>query len=188
MSAVNEKAWGRANTTRPQTETNGEKFNAPAANSASGFNRELLPEPVAYYEAQGLTLQGPRSAKWRTAECRFHSGSDSMRIKVTTGAFVCMACGARGGDVLAYHMAAHGIGFIEAAKRLGAWIGNAAPQRHIRPTTLSARDAISALADEATLIGIEGSRMAKGIKPSPEDWTRLLLAVGRFNHVRGLFA
>jgi hypothetical protein len=151
------------------------------------FDRERLPDPIAYYQGQGLTLMGSHQAAWRTTQCQFHSGSDSLRIKVSTGAFVCMACGARGGDVLAYEMAMNGVGFIEAAKQLGAWVGGDAPKRHIRPTALSARDAISALADEATLIGIEGSRIARGIKPSPEDWSRLLLAVGRFNHVRGLF-
>ena len=152
------------------------------------FNRERLPDPMAYYQGQGLTLMGSHQAAWRTTQCQFHSGSDSMRIKVFTGAFVCMACGARGGDVLAYEMAVHGIGFVEAAKRLGAWIGNATPQRHIRPTALTAGDALSVLADEATLIAIESGRMAKGIKTSPEDRARFLLAVGRFNHVRGLFA
>lgn len=99
-----------------------------------------------------------------------------------------MACGARGGDVLAYEMAVHGIGFVEAAKRLGAWVGNAAPHGHIRPTALTARDALSVLTDEANLIAIESSRMAEGIKPSPEDRTRFLVAVGRFNHVWGMFA
>jgi hypothetical protein len=152
------------------------------------FNRERLPDPIAYYQAQGLNLMGAHQAAWRTTQCQFHSGSDSMRIKVITGAFVCMACGARGGDVLAYEMAVHGIGFVEAAKRLGAWVGNSAPQRHIRPTALTARDALSVLADEANLIAIESGRMAQGIKPSPEDRARFLLAVGRFNHVRGLFA
>jgi hypothetical protein len=186
MSAANEKAWGRANTTRPQTETNGAKFNAPAANAASGFNRELLPEPVAYYEAQGLTLQGPLSAQWRTAECRFHGGSDSLRIKVSTGAFVCMACGARGGDVVAYEMAVHGIGFVEAAKRLGAWSGDA-PQRHIRPTALSARDGLSVLAGEANLIAIEGTRMGNGIVPSAADLERIRRAAARVNHIREMY-
>lgn len=188
MSAANKKAWGRANTTRPQTETNGAKFNAPAASAASGLNRDLLPEPVAYYEAQGLTLQGPRSAQWRTTECRFHGGSDSMRIRVATGAFVCMACGARGGDVLAYEMATHGIGFVEAAKQLGAWTGGDAPQRHIRPTALTARDGLLVLADEANLIVIEGTRMGRGLVPSAADLERIRLAAARCRRIREMFA
>jgi len=187
MSATNRTARWCANTARPQS-NNTAKLNAPSANSASGFNRELLPEPVAYYEAQGLALQGPRSTQWRTTECRFHGGSDSMRIRVATGAFVCMACGARGGDVLAYEMAVYGIGFVAAAKRLGAWTGGDAPQRHIRPTALSARDALSVLADEANLIAIEGTRMGSGIVPSAADLERTRRAAARVRHVREMFA
>jgi hypothetical protein len=32
-----------------------------------------------------------------------------------------MACGAAGGDVLAFHRRRHGMTFIEAARALGAW-------------------------------------------------------------------
>lgn len=152
------------------------------------FEREKLPNPANYYEAQGLILQGPRSAQWRTTECHFHGGSDSMRIKVATGAFVCMACGARGGDLLAYEMAVHGVGFVEAAKRLDAWVGNATPQRHIRPTALTARDALSVLTDEANLIAIEGTRMGSGIVPSAADLERIRRAAARVRHVREMFA
>lgn len=188
MSAANEKARCCATTARPQTKTNRANVSAPAESAASGFNRELLPEPVTYYEAHGLTLQGPLSAQWHTTECRFHGGSDSMRIKVSTGAFVCMACGARGGDVLAYEMAVYGIGFVEAAKRLGAWTGGDAPQRHIRPTALSARDALSVLADEANLIAIEGTRMGSGIVPSAADLGRVRRAAARVRHIQEMFA
>lgn len=152
------------------------------------FEREKLPEPVSYYEAHGLSLQGPRSAQWRTTECRFHGGSDSMRIRVATGAFVCMACGARGGDVLAYEMAVHGIGFVEAAKRLDAWVGGYDPQRHIRTNPLSARDALSVLTDEATLIAIEGMRMSSGVVPSAADLERIRRAAARVRHIQGMFA
>ena len=111
-----------------------------------------------------------------------------MRIMVTTGAFVCMNCGARGGDVVAYHMAAHGLTFLEAAKWLGAWVGSEIIQGNIRPTQFSARDAMRVVNFEVTLLAIEGSRMAKGIKPSPEDLERILVAAGRINHVAGMYA
>lgn len=182
MSAANEKARWCANTTRPQTKTNGSTFNAPAASAASGLVRDLLPEPVAYYEAQGLTLQGPRSAQWRTTECRFHGGSDSMRIRVATGAFVCMACGARGGDVVVYEMTVHGIGFVQAARQLGAWSGDA-PQRHIRPTALSWQDRKSLVAFEANLIAVEGTRIGRWIDPSDADLERIRLASARITPV-----
>ena len=82
--------------------------------------RDRLPEPQGYFEGQGLVLVG--RGPWRTTGCAFHGGSDSMRVNLRSGGFCCMAgCGARGGDVLAYHMAAHGLGFVEAAQDLGAW-------------------------------------------------------------------
>lgn len=180
--ASNKKAWRRTNTTRPQTKTNGAKSNAPAASAASGFNRELLPEPVTYYEAQGLTLQGPLSAQWRTAGCRFHGGSDSLRIKVSTGAFVCMACGVKGRDVLSYHQQAHGLDFLAAAKQLNAWIDDGKPHhRSQKPAALPAREALCILRDEVTLIAIEGARLARGIKPDELTLRRLLRAAGRVN-------
>jgi len=33
-----------------------------------------------------------------------------------------MVCGARGGDVLAFHMHKHGLHFVDACKQLGAWV------------------------------------------------------------------
>ncbi len=46
------------------------------------FNRRLLPNIVSYFENQGLTLKGPRSAKWKTTTCTFHAGLDTMRVNV----------------------------------------------------------------------------------------------------------
>ena len=70
------------------------------------FDRSQLPDPANYFKSEGLRLKGARHANWKTTECRFHGGSDSMRVNVATGAFRCMNCQASGGDVLAYHMQA----------------------------------------------------------------------------------
>lgn len=84
------------------------------------FNRRLLPKPGDYYAAEGVKLLG-RGA-WRDALCPFHPDtSPSLRVRIETGAFRCMACGARGGDVLAFHMQRHELRFVDAAKALGAW-------------------------------------------------------------------
>jgi hypothetical protein len=86
------------------------------------FDRTRLPAPAPYYESQGLALKG-RGA-WLDAVCPFHADSKpSLRVKIETGAFSCMACGAHGGDVLAYHMQLHNMDFKAAAVSLGAWIG-----------------------------------------------------------------
>ena len=89
------------------------------------FSRKLLPRSSTYYELQNIQLKG--GGAWRDAICPFHSDANpSLRINIEKGAYRCMACGARGGDVLAFHMHRHGLGFIQAAKELGAWIEVAA--------------------------------------------------------------
>ena len=153
------------------------------------LNRDLLPEPATYFENQGLKLSGPRSAKWKTTECRFHGGSDSMRVNTTTGAWVCMAgCGARGGDVLAYEMATGGLGFIEAAKALGAWVDDGKPPTQLKPTPISSRAALSVLAFEGTLTAIAAGNIAKGVNLTDADRARVPRAAGRINKIAEVFA
>lgn len=85
-----------------------------------GFRRDRLPNPVAYYEEQGLNLRG--GGEWKSAVCPFHKDTTpSLRVRIETGAFRCMVCGAHGGDMLAFHMRRYGLRFIEAARALGAW-------------------------------------------------------------------
>lgn len=94
--------------------------NANLTRALSVFRRDRLPTPAEYYAAQGLVLTG--RGEWRNALCPFHNDTHpSLRVRIETGAFRCMSCGANGGDVLDYHMRRHGLRFIEAAKALGAW-------------------------------------------------------------------
>lgn len=87
----------------------------------SRFLRDRLPSPEGYYTREGLRLIG-RGA-WRSAICPFHDDSrPSLRVRIETGAFRCMACGEKGGDVLDFHRARHGMTFAEAARDLGAWV------------------------------------------------------------------
>ena len=149
------------------------------------FDRTRLPDPVDYYTAQGLQFR-ERKGKWRTTECRFHGGTDSMRINTSTGAFCCMAgCGARGGDVVAYHMALHGEDFTSAAKELGAWIEDGKPPA--RPTPIPARDALHLLAREANLIAITAVSISNGMKLTEADRERVLKAGARINTINGIF-
>jgi len=84
------------------------------------FERERLPDPVAYFAGMGLRFYG--RGRWRSALCQFHPDArPSLRINIETGAFRCMACGAKGGDVLDFHRARHGLSFAQAAQDLGAW-------------------------------------------------------------------
>lgn len=147
------------------------------------FIRDSLPDPASYFKGEGLTLTGPRSAKWKTTRCEFHGGSDSMRINTTTGAWVCMSCGEKGGDVLAHHMAAHGLEFIEAAKTLGAWIEDDKPHHQYKPTPLPARDALHLLRHEAYLIAMAAGNVANGVSLTQDDLTRVMQAAGRINQI-----
>ncbi len=89
--------------------------------SLYGFDRSRLPNVSSYYESQGLALKG--KGAWLNAVCPFHADSKpSLRVRIETGAFPCMACGAHGGDVLAFHMQRHSLSFKAAAVSLGAWV------------------------------------------------------------------
>lgn len=151
-----------------------------------GYDRTRLPDPLTYYEGQGLAFK-ERRGKWRTSRCDFHGGSDSLRINTTSGSFVCMAgCGARGGDVLAYEMAVAGEGFIAAARKLGCWVDDGQPAP-ARPTQLSPRAALQALALETMIAAIEAARVANGAVLNDVDRARLLQAAQRIQHVAEVF-
>ena len=85
------------------------------------FRRDRLPNPVEYLRSQGVQL-APGKAEWASARCPFHDDRQpSLRIRLDSGGYRCMACGAHGGDVLAFHRQLHGMSFVQAARDLGAW-------------------------------------------------------------------
>lgn len=140
------------------------------------FQRHSLPDPLSYFEAEGLALKGP--GRWKTTRCDFHGGSDSMRINTESGGWVCMSCGAKGGDVLAYYMEFHGVEFVEAAKALGAWHDDGRPSR-TTPLPFSARDALAVLAADANLAAVAASNVAHGVPITDTDRQALLDAAAR---------
>ena len=84
------------------------------------FNKSALQRPANYFKEQGLKLTG--GGEWKNAVCPFHNDhKPSLRVRLDSGGFKCMACGAHGGDVLSFHMQRYGLGFIAAAKQLGVW-------------------------------------------------------------------
>lgn len=146
------------------------------------FDRSRLPEPLAYFEGEGLTPKGP--GKWKTAACHFHDGSDSMRIHAGSGAWVCMSCGAKGGDVLSHHMQRHGLEFVDACKGLGAWVDDGKPSLH-KPLPFSARSGLEVLQFEALLVAVAACNLAKGIELASADRERLVQAAGRIEFIAG---
>ena len=108
---------GTASTPRPNS-------NKSRWNYKGGFDRARLPHPSEYFTQQGLKLIG--GGEWKNTICPFHADTKpSLRVRLDTGGFRCMVCGAHGGDVLAFHQQRHGLTFKAAAQQLGAWIGGA---------------------------------------------------------------
>jgi hypothetical protein len=151
------------------------------------YDRTRLPDPATYYEGQGLKLS--KGKKWVTTECVFHGGSDSMRVNLETGSFVCMAgCGAKGGDVMSYHRAIHQNDFVSACKDLGCWIEDGkTPAKAPRPSPLSPRDAITLLEYESLLVAGSASSQANGYLLTDQDRERLLEAARRIQVVTGVY-
>jgi hypothetical protein len=138
------------------------------------LDRDRLPDPVEGFEAEGLTLKGP--GLWKTTACHFHGGSDSMRINTESGAWRCMNCGESGGDLLAYVMRIHFLGFMEAAERLGAVVDDGKPASRPKPkTTLTPAAALALIKSEAWLIACTALSTA-GALPDPKDRARLIEA------------
>ena len=86
------------------------------------FDKSRLPSPASYYATEGVSLKG--SGAWRDAMCPFHPDTKpSLRVRLDSGAFRCMSCGAHGGDVVAFHMRLYDLNFKVAVMALGAWVG-----------------------------------------------------------------
>ena len=89
----------------------------------AGVDRPTLPTPLSYLTGNGLLTRKPRG-EWAAVRCPVHkSGNEkhpSMQVSLVTGGFRCLACGEKGGDVIALHMLRTGLRFREAVHDLGA--------------------------------------------------------------------
>lgn len=147
------------------------------------FQRHLLPNAMSYFEEQGLKITGSKKGKWFTTECHFHGGSDSMRVNQATGGWVCMACGAKGGDLISYEMHLTGDDFITAAKRLGAWINDGTSSESNKPLPFSKGLALEVLNIEANHVLIAAENVAYGVVLTDVDIEQLRLSAVRIRTV-----
>jgi hypothetical protein len=149
------------------------------------FHRDNLPDWTAYAGREGLRLSG--QGKWKTTACAFHGGGDSMRVTTGSGGWCCMNCGAKGGDVLSYHMQLHCLEFVEAARQLGCWTDDGKPPPYQKPAPLPPRAALQVLAFEANLAAVAAGNVAHGVELSDQDRFRLLSAAGRIARIAEMY-
>jgi len=82
-----------------------------------GVPRDRLPSPHYYYTKQFPGLQA--SGEWVNVRCSFHADSNpSLSLNLVSGGFFCHACGAKGGDVIAFHRQRFDLGFSDAVLQL----------------------------------------------------------------------
>lgn len=86
------------------------------------LDRDSLPTSLQYLSERGL-LKGKVRGEWATIVCPVHKGgtekNPSMRVSQIDGHYRCMACGAKGGDIVALHQLITGLGFRDAVRDLG---------------------------------------------------------------------
>jgi len=93
-----------------------------AAPTSRTLDRASLPTPLAYLEQRQLLKRRPRG-EWVSIPCPAHKGgaesNPSLRVSLLDAHFRCMACGVRGGDIIALHRLLTGASFAQAVSELG---------------------------------------------------------------------
>ena len=82
------------------------------------LDKSRLPAPIAYYSEVFPTLS--KGKRWALVTCPFHDDrTPSLSVNLSEGHFRCHACGAKGGDIIAFEMRRSGLSFKATLKRLG---------------------------------------------------------------------
>lgn len=86
------------------------------------LDRHSLPSPIQYLITRSL-IKTKSYGEWVSICCPAHKGgaekNPSLRISLIDGHFRCMACGIKGGDIIALHRLVTGLGFLDAVCDLG---------------------------------------------------------------------
>src|SRR5262249_8348134 len=94
----------------------------PASRPRGELDPESLPQPDGYLRERGMLTRRVHG-EWVSVRCPAHKNGDevhpSLRVSLRDGHFKCHACGASGGDIVALHRLATGLGFREAMRDLG---------------------------------------------------------------------
>ncbi len=116
-------AGGLTPTSKPMSSYR--KANRSTQFNQGAFNKAALPAPAAVLARMGIKPKAANSAGYWLIKCPLHKGGEeknaSLSMHLVNGNFRCFACGAHGGDVLAFWMQHTGQSFKQAAQELGAW-------------------------------------------------------------------
>jgi hypothetical protein len=101
------------------------------------FRPEQLEPPTQFYgrELEG-SLSRPNHSGWSAAPvCPFHHSENHGRkksrpfaVRLDSGGFYCLKCGAGGKDIVAFIMVRDHLDFKAAAQRLGVWDAAPSPE------------------------------------------------------------
>lgn len=102
----------------PKTQSiNSKSKSSPPKTQRQAVPRSSLPTPHYYYRKQFIGIQA--LGEWVNVRCCFHGDSNpSLSLNLVSGGFFCHACGAKGGDVIAFHRQRFDVGFNEAVLQL----------------------------------------------------------------------
>jgi hypothetical protein len=96
----------------------------PSTTTIGRFRRELLPPAAQFWKSELAPRRLSRPSRgWARTTCPCHKGDNptAFSVNLEFGAFYCHACGAKGGDIIAFVQQRDAVDFKTAAKSLGAW-------------------------------------------------------------------
>lgn len=103
-----------------------------------------------------------------------------MRVNRRSGGYCCMACGEKGGDVLAFHMRLHDLDFLSAARELNAVVESDKPYSGpTRARRIPAGEALDLLYEDSLLAWVAAGNLANGVRLTDRDRADLSRAADR---------
>ena len=86
------------------------------------LDRHSLPSPTQYL-AERSFIKTKIYSEWISIYCPAHKDgaekNPSLRVNLIDGHFRCMACGIKGGDIIALHRVFTGLSFLDAVRDVG---------------------------------------------------------------------
>jgi len=133
------------------------------------LERSLLPSAEAFFgsRTKGFRRYGRRAR----ARCPFHPRAEhqNFSIDLERGLYKCFVCGACG-DMLTFVMEQDGVGFIEAARQLGALVpGDDAEERRFREERV-AKDRVEQAKQDAWALHLEAMAREMETLERVRDW------------------